>query len=212
MAKKKEKEFEEKLDDTCNCGCNHEKCNCGEECGCNHENSCECENHEEHDCSCSCDECSCEEECNCNCEHEHEKECREDEFKETLQRLQAEFDNYRKRTEASFEKVKEDGIIHSINKLLPVLDSFKSAKTFVKDEEFLKSLELIEKQFNDGLAALNITKIEAENEMFNPNLHNAVLTGSDAEKPEDMILEVYQDGYKLGERVIRHSVVKINKC
>ena len=104
-----------------------------------------------------------------------------------------------------------NGIIYSINKLLPVLDSFKSAKTIVKDEEFLKSLELIEKQFNDGLKALNITKIDAENEVFNPNLHNAVLTGCNEEKPEDTILEVYQDGYKLKDRVIRYSVVKINK-
>ena len=193
MAKKKEKELEENLEE--------QTCNCGENCNCE----------TEHTCNCGCEDCSCDE-CNCTCEHEHENECREDEFKETMQRLQAEFDNYRKRTEASFEKVKEDGIIHSINKLLPVLDSFKSAKALVKDEEFLKSLELIEKQFNDGLSALNITKIEAENEIFNPSFHNAVLTGSDETKPEDVILEVYQDGYKLNDRVIRYSVVKINKC
>jgi len=197
MSKKNEKQIEENLEETCNC--KNENCTCEYDCK------------DEHDCDCGCSECSFDDD-SCNCEHEHEKECREDEFKETMQRLQAEFDNYRKRTEASFEKVKEDGIIHSINKLLPVLDSFKSAKTLVKDEEFLKSLELIEKQFNDGLSALNITKIEAENEMFNPSLHNAVLTGSDETKPEDIILEVYQDGYKLGDRVIRYSVVKINKC
>ena len=144
-------------------------------------------------------------------EIKEEDTCRENEFKETLQRLQAEFDNYRKRNESLVDKYKEDGIVFAINKLLPVLDSFKSAKMLVKDEEFLKSLELIEKQFNDGLTALKITKIKAEGEIFNPNYHNAVLTGNDENKPDDEILEVFQDGYMIGDRVIRHSVVKINK-
>ena len=147
----------------------------------------------------------------CVSEEAKEKDCREEEFKESLQRLQAEFANYRKRTDASLVKVKEDGVVYAINKLLPVLDSFKSAKMLVKDEEFLKSLNLIEKQFIEGLSALNITKIEAENQIFDPRLHNAVLTGNDTTKQEDEILEVFQDGYKLDDRVIRHSVVKINK-
>lgn len=194
MTKKKE----EILEEDCKCNCQNDSCEC------ENETSCGCDN----DCNCGEHKCHCGEDCNCN---SHENDCREEEFKEILQRLQAEFDNYRKRTESSFEKIKEDGIIHSINKLLPVLDSFKSAKGLVKDEEFLKSLELIEKQFIDGLSALNITKIEAENQMFNPSFHNAVLTGKEEDKPEDIILDVFQDGYKLGDRVIRYSVVKINK-
>lgn len=169
----------------------------------NHE---QCESEENEKCDLSCGETDCE------CEMDvHEETCREEEFKDTLQRLQAEFDNYRKRTDASMERVKQDGIIFAINKLLPVLDSFKSAKMLVKDEEFLKSLSLIEKQFVDGFSALNVSKIEAENQIFDPKLHNAVLTGNDPEKQDDEILEVFQDGYMLGDRVIRHSVVKINK-
>ena len=171
----------------------------------NHE-QCDCDENEKCDLSCGETDCGCEMD-----EPIQEKNCREEEFKETLQRLQAEFDNYRKRTHASMERVKQDGIIFAINKLLPVLDSFKSAKMLVKDEEFLKSLSLIEKQFVDGLSALNVTKIEAENLIFDPKLHNAVLTGNDPEKQDDEILEVFQDGYMLGDRVIRHSVVKINK-
>lgn len=171
----------------------------------NHE-QCDCEENEK--CDLSCGEMDCEYEMN---ETIQEENCREEEFKETLQRLQAEFDNYRKRTDASMERVKQDGIIFAINKLLPVLDSFKSAKMLVKDEEFLKSLSLIEKQFVDGLSALNVTKIEAENQMFDPKFHNAVISGNDPEKQDGEILEVFQDGYKLCDRVIRHSVVKINK-
>ncbi len=175
-----------------------------------HEHGCNSEhinNHEKFEKEEKCD-------CGCDCEHEidaKEENCREEEFKETLQRLQAEFENYRRRTDASMIKVKEDGVMLAINKLLPVLDSFKSAKMLVKDEEFLKSLNLIEKQFIDGLGALNVTKIEAENQIFNPKFHNAVMTGNDPEKQDDEILEVFQDGYILGDRVIRHSVVKINK-
>ena len=142
---------------------------------------------------------------------EDKEECRENEFKETLQRLQAEFDNYRKRTESQQARIKEDGIVYAIGKILPVLDSFNSAKQMIKDEEFLKSLDLIEKQLNECLKSLNITKIEALGQKFDSNLHNAVLCGEDSEKNDEEILEVYQEGYKLGDRVIRHSVVKINK-
>jgi len=142
---------------------------------------------------------------------EAEENFKELELKETLQRLQAEFDNYRKRSESLSEKLKEDGVVYSVGKLLPVLDSFKNAKLQVQDEEYLKSLELVEKQFLDCLKDLKIEKIEAENAVFDPRLHNAVLTGQDEEKEDGVILDVYQDGYKLNDRVIRYSVVRINK-
>jgi len=139
------------------------------------------------------------------------QELKLNEYKDDLIRLQAEFENYRKRNENLVEKSKTDGIIFAINKLLPVLDSFKSAKQKIFDEDFLNSLNLIEKQFYTGLENLKITKIEAEGQIFDPNFHNAVLTGSDESKPDDEILEVFQDGFKLNDRIIRHSVVKINK-
>lgn len=192
---KKDKSLEEETinsnEHECKCGCNNEE----HECKCNEEG---------HTCSCGCEEHS------CSCENS-EPECREEEFKEILQRVQAEFENYRRRTENSYDKFKEDGIVYAINKLLPVLDSFKSAKALVTNEEFLNSLNLVEKQFIDGLSSLNITKIEADNVKFDPNLHNAVLSGTDESKEDETILEVYQDGYKLNNRVIRYSVVKINK-
>ena len=154
--------------------------------------NCKC-NHEEHTCNCKNEECECgnnnEHVCKCNEKQHNDETCREDEFKDTLQRLQAEFENYRRRTESLTEKYKEDGIVTAINKLLPVLDSFKSAKAMIKDEEFLNSINLIEKQFTDGLSNLNVTKIDAENCEFNPNLHNAVLTGSEQDKEDNAILK-----------------------
>lgn len=191
---KTEKNFDkEKHKENCSCCCENE-CNCDETCTCNEE---------EHVCSCG-------EHCTCN-ETLHEEECREDEFKLDLQRLQAEFDNYRKRNELVSEKSKEDGVIFAVNKILPVLDSFKSAKMQVQDENFLESLNLIEKQFLNCLSDLKVEKIEAEGKQFDPKFHNAVLSGKDEEKEDNEILEVYQDGYKLNDRIIRHSVVRINK-
>lgn len=196
MSKKKnkpEKDFEkEKHKEECTCGCENE-CKCDENCTCKEEN-----------------ECTCGENCTCN-EILHEEECRESEFKLDLQRLQAEFDNYRKRNEQISEKSKEDGVIYAVNKILPVLDSFKSAKMQVQDEKFLESLNLIEKQFLHCLSDLKVEKIDAEGKQFDPKFHNAVLSGADEEKEDNEILEVYQDGYKLNDRIIRHSVVRINK-
>lgn len=195
MSKKKtEKNFEkEKHKEKCTCGC-EEECTCEETCNC-------CEEEQE---------CSCGEHCTCN-EKLHEEDCREDEFKLDLQRLQAEFDNYRKRNEQISLKSREDGVIFAVNKILPVLDSFKSAKMQVQDETFLESLNLIEKQFLHCLSDLKVEKIDAEGKQFDPNFHNAVLSSSEEDKEDNEILEVYQDGYKLNDRIIRHSVVRINK-
>ena len=71
---------------------------------------------------------------------------------------------------------------------------------------------LINVKLLNAFSELGVTKIQAEGEMFNPNYHNAVLTGNDNDKPDNIILEEYQEGFILkNERVIRHSVVKINK-
>lgn len=197
---KTEKNYEkEKHKEDCGCGCGNE-CECDENCTC--DGSCTCDGNEH--------ECNCTEHCVCD-ENLHEEECRENEFKLDLQRLQAEFDNYRKRNEFITEKSREDGIILAVNKILPVLDSFKSAKMQVQDEKFLESLDLIEKQFLHCLSDLKVEKIDAEGKQFDPKLHNAVLSGTDEEKEDNEILEVYQDGYRLNDRIIRHSVVRINK-
>jgi len=193
---KTEKNFEkEKHKNQCTCGCEEAECLCDDTCTCKQEDV---------------DDCACGEHCTCE-EVLHEEDCRENEFKLDLQRLQAEFDNYRKRNEHISEKSKEDGVIYAVNKILPVLDSFKSAKMQVQDEKFLESLNLIEKQFLHCLSDLKVEKIDAEGQQFDPKFHNAVLSGKDETKADNEILEVYQDGFKLNDRIIRHSVVRINK-
>ena len=145
-------------------------------------------------------------ECDCDCKKEDDKA---QEYLEALQRLQAEFENYRKRNELFAIKAKEEGIILSIEKLLPVLDSFNLAESHLTKDEF-KGLSLIKEQLQTFLKQLGVTKIEAKGEIFDPNFHNAILVGEDKTKKSQVVLEVLQEGYMLKDRVIRHSVVKIN--
>ena len=209
----------------CTCGDN---CECGEDCTC--KKDCECKE----DCkcgeeSCSCqdektcdDKCSCEKECDCDeCECEDIDDCTShhptDNYQEALnylelaQRVQAEFDNYRKRTIQAEKDAKQKGIMEAVEKLLPVIDSVDSAKRQVNDDSFTKALDLINNQMLQSLSSLGVEKIEAVGKEFDPNYHNAIMTGNDSQKKEDEILQEFQAGFKLGEKVIRHSVVMVNK-
>lgn len=186
-------------EDKCNCGCEeHSKeCNCKEEpctCGC-----------EEHSCNCD------EKECCCNESSELELARKDAQQNlELAQRLAAEFDNYRKRNAEIVRQSEENGIIKVVTKVLPCLDAFDNAFKMISDEGSLKGLKLIYDQLTNMLASLNISEIEAEGCDFDPNLHNAVLA-EEAEGKENKVLEVFQKGYKLNDRVIRYAMVKVGK-
>lgn len=137
---------------------------------------------------------------------------KEAEYLELAQRIKAEFENYKKRNAELSQQSYENGIAQTVAKLLPAIDSFKQARSTITDENTLTGLDLVLSQILNAFSELGVTKIQAEGEMFNPNYHNAVLTGNDNDKPDNIILEEYQEGFILkNERVIRHSVVKINK-
>ena len=133
-----------------------------------------------------------------------------EEYIDSLQRLQAEFDNYRKRNESISLKCKEEGIIYVLKKLLVVLDSFDSAKK-KSSEKDLVGINLIENQLNKVLEDIGVTKIDAQNQQFDPNLHNAILVENIKDKESGEIIEVLQEGYKYKDNIVRHSVVKINE-
>lgn len=133
------------------------------------------------------------------------------EYLERLQRLQAEFENYRKRNALLAINAKEEGIIKVVEKMLPVLDSFKSANKQVTNKKDLEGLNFVKDQMLGALTSLGITKIEAENQMFDPNLHNVVMVSKEKSKESGIVLEELQEGYKLGDKVIRYSVVKISE-
>lgn len=135
----------------------------------------------------------------------------EAEYLELAQRIKAEFENYKKRNAEISSQSFENGVATLVAKLLPAIDSFKQAKDSVKDESVIKGLDLVLSQILGAFESMGIEKIEAVDQPFDPNLHNAVLVGCDESKPDGQILNVYQDGFKLNDRVIRHSVVQINK-
>ena len=132
-------------------------------------------------------------------------------YLEMAQRIQAEFENYKKRNAEISQDSFRNGIMTAVRKLLPVIDSFKQAKAQIKDESVLNGLDLVLSQMMSALKEMGVTKIECVGLPFDPNYHNAVLVGNDPDKDEDIVLEEYQEGFIMGTNVIRHSVVKINK-
>lgn len=188
--------------DNCNCGENcdcGENCTCGEDCNCTEQDTC-------------CEECNCsqENETACGCDNSKDSE-KEQVYLEMAQRIQAEFDNYRKRTQSSEKDARKNGICFAVEKFLPVIDSLDNAKRQVADESFTKALDLVANQIMQSLSSLGVQKIEAVNQVFDPNKHNAIMTGNEQDKPDDIILEEFQAGFILDGKVIRHSVVKVNK-
>ena len=139
-------------------------------------------------------------------------ENKELEYLELAQRIKAEFENYKKRNAELSLQSFDNGVAKVIEKLLPVMDSFKQARASIEDENTLKGLDLVYNQILKAFDELEITKIKALGEQFNPNLHNAVLVGNDPDKADNEILNEFQEGFIMkNERVIRHSVVQINK-
>lgn len=124
-------------------------------------------------------------------------------------RVIAEFDNYKKRTQKEKEEIYSIAKADVVMNLLPVIDNFERAEKFSNDESIEEGMALIKKQFAEFLKKIGVEEIEAENKLFDPNLHNAVLHEDREDLPENTVVEVLQKGYRLGEKVIRHAMVKV---
>lgn len=125
-------------------------------------------------------------------------------------RLQADFDNYRKRTNDQLGKAKEDGVAEAMTKIIPTLDVIGQALQMIGDEKVAEGVQMIERQLLGVLGAFGVTEIPALGKEFDPELHNAILQVK-ADKPdaEGRVIEVFQKGYRMGDRILRHSVVKV---
>jgi len=133
------------------------------------------------------------------------------ELTDTLQRLQAEFENYKKRIEREKAEYKKYVVAEFIQKLLPVLDSFELALRNTNDnEKFMKGVELIYAQLYGVLEAEGLRPIKAVDEKCDPYKHE-VLLKQESDKEEDTILEELQKGYMLNNFVLRHSKVKVSE-
>lgn len=136
---------------------------------------------------------------------------RADEMTIQAQRLQAEFDNYRKRTNETNKRVRQDGAVEVLSGILPVLDAIEQAKAMIKDESTLGGIEIINRQLLSLLTAQGVEQIEALNMPFDPMQHNAVMEEDAPKEQKGMVVKVYQNGYKMGDRVLRHAVVIVGK-
>ncbi len=97
-----------------------------------------------------------------------------------------------------------------VGEFLPVYDNLARALAqTTEDEAYRKGVEMIMTQFNTTLEKLGVTPVESLGQTFNPELHNAVMHVDDAEKGENEIVEVFQQGFKLGDKVIRYAMVKV---
>ena len=133
-----------------------------------------------------------------------------DEVKEKLMRTLAEFDNYKKRTQKEKDALYEYTVCEVVSKILPVYDTLKLSLNHESEDEALKKgVELTLKQFESVLNGLNVTEIEALGKEFDPNYHNAVMHIDDENFGEKEIVEVLQVGYKMNDKVIRYSMVKV---
>ena len=140
-----------------------------------------------------------------------------EEMKETLQRLQAEFENSRKRMDRERQEFSKIANALLIKELLPLLDSMDSAEKSpgenesIPKEKVIEGIELLKNQLLATLKSQDLEEIKSLGEKFDPMLHDCIMQEKDAKKEEDTVLEELQKGYMLNGRVLRHAKVKVNK-
>ncbi len=132
-----------------------------------------------------------------------------EELNDKYLRLVAEYDNYRKRTAKEKEAIYPEAKVSVISSFLPVLDNLERALQSVGDDPVYEGVKMISKQFVETLKAAGVEEIPALGEKFDPNFHNAVMHVDDENFGENEIVEEFQKGYKMGERIIRYSMVKV---
>ncbi len=132
------------------------------------------------------------------------------ELKDKYLRTAAEYDNFRKRTAREREALFGDATAATVSVFLTVYDNLERAmENPTTDEAYKKGVELTFAQLCDVLKKINVSIISPLGETFDPNFHNAVMHEENAELSENTISEVFQKGFKLGERVIRPALVKV---
>ncbi|MBD3259166.1 nucleotide exchange factor GrpE [Candidatus Woesearchaeota archaeon] len=140
------------------------------------------------------------------------KEAKIKELTETAKRVQADFENYKKRMEKEKQDFIKEANADLLKRLLNIIDNFELAlKSEQNHEDFVKGVELIYAQLKELMTAEGVKEIETEGKQFDPYVHEAMITGNDDTKKDGEILEELQKGYTLKDTVLRHSKVKVNK-
>lgn len=135
------------------------------------------------------------------------------EYLDKLQRSVAEFDNFRKRTISEKASMYENGTRDTVEKFLPILDNFERAMSSTPEDQkelaMYKGIDMIFNQFLDIFSEMGVKEVVGVGEAFDPNIHNAVMHIEDETLGENVVAEVLQKGYTLGDKVIRTSMVKV---
>lgn len=131
--------------------------------------------------------------------------------KDQFVRLTAEYDNYRKRTAKEKDSLYQDAKADTIKEFLAVYDNLERAVSTEGDEDspHKKGLEMIFHQYQEILKKLGVTEIEAQGAPFDPEKHNAVMHIDDENYGENVVSQVFQAGFMLGDKVIRHAIVQV---
>ena len=142
-----------------------------------------------------------------------EKDEKITELNNRLMRLQADFDNFRRRTQGEKEQLSGFVTAGVVGKFLKVLDNFERAEASAEKtadlESLLTGMKQIRRQFEEVFKELGVEEIVAQDAKFDPNLHEAVMRGQNPDIEDETIDMVFEKGYKLHDRVIRHSKVRV---
>ncbi len=193
-------------DCTCNETCPKEDCECDKQDCCKERDlNKECSKKDE----------NCNENCKCKNQEIDEQpipppEENQPNYLSDLLRVQAEFDNYRKRMITSLSDARQDGFMDAITQFLPALDSFKMASDMITDKNTLMGIKFIEKGILDTLSKMGVEVIDATGK-FDPHLHQAIDTDSTADVESGYIVKEAYKGFTYKGKVIRYSQVIVKK-
>ena len=133
-----------------------------------------------------------------------------DDVTDRYKRVLAEFENYKKRSNKEREALYSSILGEVVESMLPVVDNLENAaKVETEDENYKKGVEMVLKQFKDVLQSKGVEEIKTVGETFDPELHEAVSSIQNKDLGEKEIAEEYRKGYKIGNKVIRHSMVVV---
>ena len=143
-------------------------------------------------------------------EKENEKlKSENEELNDKYLRVAAEYDNFRRRSQKEKEGIYSDALSDSVKELLPLFDNLERASSFTESDKLAEGLEMILKTIPDVLAKLKVECYGQKGDSFDPNLHNAIMHEENEEYGENEIVEVFQKGYKVNEKIIRYAMVKV---
>ena len=142
------------------------------------------------------------------------KDVKIEELTNRLLRLQADFENFRRRTATEKEQLSTFVTAGVVGKFLKVLDNFERAEASAAKatdmEGVITGMQMIRRQFEAAFSELKVEEIPAQDQKFDPQFHEAVMRGHNPELEDEIIDMVFEKGYKLGDKVIRHSKVRVN--